>query len=54
MADRLLFDLKLIETFAGKINSDDYKKSIGIRKSIYPFIHNLTAYILEFEYVQNQ
>ena len=52
MAHRLLFDLKLIETFAGKINSDEYKQSIATRKCIYPFIHNLTAYILEFEFAQ--
>lgn len=54
MADKLLFDLKLLTTFASKLRSADYQKSIAQRKSIYPFIHNLTAYILEFTQNEQQ
>lgn len=44
--NKILFDLKLLEQFANKLNSEENKVSRAVKKDIYPFIHNLTAFIL--------
>ncbi len=47
MTDQILFELGLIKIFAEKLQSQDYKKSLATRKSIYPFIHNMTAFLID-------
>lgn len=47
LADKLLFEHKLLSKFAAKLRHEDYNKSIAARISIYPFIHNMTAYLME-------
>ena len=45
LAHKILFDLKLLEQFAKRIEHPDNKVSRACKKDIYPFIHNLTAYL---------
>ena len=47
MTDQILFELGLIRIFAENLQSEDYKKSLANRKSIYPFIHNMTAFLID-------
>jgi hypothetical protein len=50
----VLFDLGLLKQFAEKLNHDDNKVRRAVKKDIYPFIHNLTAFILEICNTDNQ
>ena len=43
----MLFDLGLLKQFAEKLEHDENKVQRAVKKDIYPFIHNLTAFILE-------
>jgi hypothetical protein len=45
MDRKILFDLNLIDSFGQKLSNADYKESLANRKSIYPFIHNLTSFL---------
>jgi hypothetical protein len=47
LLEKILFDLKLIEFFAQRLQSKDYLQSISIRTNIYPFIHNMTAFLID-------
>lgn len=49
MAERMVGDLKLIEFFATKLSHSDYKESLAKRKNIYPFIHNITSFLLNYD-----
>lgn len=46
LVNKILFDLKLLEQFANKLNSEENKVSRAVKKDIFPFIHNLTEFIL--------
>lgn len=48
LSDKLLFDHGLISYFAQLLQKDEYKESFATRKNIFPFIHNLTAFIIDF------
>ena len=47
LGDKILFEQKLIETFASKLNHSDYQASLAVRKNIYPFIHNFTSFLID-------
>ena len=47
LSRNILLDLKLIEIFATKLSHSDYQKPLAVRKNIYPFIHNLTSFLIE-------
>ena len=47
LANKILFDLKLLEQFAARIEHPDNQVSRACKKDIYPFIHNMTAYLEE-------
>jgi hypothetical protein len=49
MAEHLVGDLKLIEFFATKLSHSDYQESLAKRKNIYPFIHNITSFLMNYE-----
>lgn len=46
LSGTLLFECGLLKYFSSCLTSKDYKKQLSIRKDIYPFIHNLTAFIM--------
>ena len=52
MADKLILELKLVEFFATKLSHSDYKEPLALRKNIYPFIHNITSFLQNFEELQ--
>jgi hypothetical protein len=49
MAEKLLINLKLVEFFATKLSHSDYKEPLSRRKNIYPFIHNITSFLQNFD-----
>ena len=46
LCTKMLFESKLIDTFASKLNHEDYNKGLSVRKNIYPFILNFTSFLL--------
>ena len=54
LTDKLLFELNLIQIFSTKLDSEEYKSPLSIRKDIFPFIHNMTLFISQMCEVQEQ
>ena len=45
LADKLLFDLNILQIFSNKLDHKDFILPMTTRKDIFPFIHNLTSFL---------